>query len=120
MRELSQRPSRNYLLQSDCWKTLQKGRRLSIFQLSSLKHTVSAGEALPDATRPLWKKATGIEMTDGIGGTEVIHIYISSAGQEVRAGSIGKVVPGYQAQIVDEDMKYAMTKFTTKHLLFSA
>jgi hypothetical protein len=75
------------------------------FNLKSLRHTVSAGEALPDATRQLWKKATGIEMTDGIGGTEVIHIYISSAGQEVRAGSIGKVVPGYQAQIVDEDMK---------------
>jgi 2-aminobenzoate-CoA ligase len=75
------------------------------FHLQSLKHTVSAGEALPDATRQGWKKATGIEMTDGIGGTEVIHIYISSAGQEVRAGSIGKVVPGYQAQIVDEDMQ---------------
>ena len=75
------------------------------FNLKSLRHTVSAGEALPDATRQLWKKATGIEMTDGIGGTEVIHIYISSAGQEVRAGSIGKVVPGYQAQIVDDEMK---------------
>ena len=75
------------------------------FNLKSLKHTVSAGEALPDATRQMWKKATGLEMTDGIGGTEVIHIYISSAGQDVRAGSIGKVVPGYQAQIVDDDMK---------------
>ena len=73
--------------------------------LSSLQHPVSAGEALPDATRQLWKQATGIEMTDGIGGTEVIHIYISSAGQQVRAGSIGQVVPGYVAQIVDDDMK---------------
>jgi 2-aminobenzoate-CoA ligase len=73
--------------------------------LSSLKHPVSAGEALPDATRQLWKQATGIEMTDGIGGTEVIHIYISSAGQQVRAGSIGQVVPGYEAQIVDDDMQ---------------
>jgi 2-aminobenzoate-CoA ligase len=73
--------------------------------LSSLKHPVSAGEALPDATRQLWKQATGIEMTDGIGGTEVIHIYISSAGQQVRAGSIGQVVPGYVAQIVDDDMQ---------------
>jgi 2-aminobenzoate-CoA ligase len=73
--------------------------------LSSLKHPVSAGEALPDATRQLWKQATGIEMTDGIGGTEVIHIYISSAGQQVRAGSIGQVVPGYLAQIVDDDMQ---------------
>ena len=73
--------------------------------LSSLKHPVSAGEALPDATRQLWKQATGIEMTDGIGGTEVIHIYISSAGSQVRAGSIGQVVPGYVAQIVGDDMQ---------------
>ena len=75
------------------------------FDLSSLKHPVSAGEALPDATRQLWQQATGIVMTDGIGGTEVIHIYISSAGDQVRRGSIGRVVPGYVAQIVDEDMQ---------------
>jgi 2-aminobenzoate-CoA ligase len=75
------------------------------FDLASLRHPVSAGEALPDATRQLWKQATGIEMTDGIGGTEVIHIYISSAGDQVRAGAIGQVVPGYQAQIVDENMQ---------------
>jgi len=73
--------------------------------LSSLRHPVSAGEALPDATRQLWKQATGIEMTDGIGGTEVIHIYISSAGKQVRPGAIGQVVPGYQALIVDEAMQ---------------
>jgi 2-aminobenzoate-CoA ligase len=75
------------------------------FDLSSLKHPVSAGEALPDATRQLWKQATGIEMTDGIGGTEVIHIYISSAGTQVRRGTIGQVVPGYVAQIVGDDMQ---------------
>jgi 2-aminobenzoate-CoA ligase len=75
------------------------------YTLKTLKHTVSAGEALPDATRQLWKLATGLEMTDGIGGTEVIHIYISSAGAQVRAGSIGQVVPGYVAQIVDEHMQ---------------
>ena len=75
------------------------------YTLKTLKHTVSAGEALPDATRQLWKRATGLEMTDGIGGTEVIHIYISSAGAQVRAGSIGQVVPGYVAQIVDEQMQ---------------
>jgi 2-aminobenzoate-CoA ligase len=75
------------------------------YDLSSLKYPVSAGEALPDATRQHWKQATGIEMTDGIGGTELIHIYISSAGQQVRAGSIGQVVPGYEAQIVDDDMQ---------------
>jgi 2-aminobenzoate-CoA ligase len=73
--------------------------------LSSLRHPVSAGEALPDATRQLWKEKTGIEITDGIGGTEMIHIYIASAGAQVRAGSIGQVVPGYTACIVDDDMQ---------------
>lgn len=75
------------------------------FDLTSLRHPVSAGEALPDATRQLWKKATGIEITDGIGGTEVIHIYIASAGDKVRPGYIGQVIPGYVAQIVDQDMQ---------------
>lgn len=73
--------------------------------LSALKHAVSAGEALPDATRQRWKQATGQEITDGIGGTEMIHIYISSGGNKVRAGSIGQVVPGYTAQIVDDNMQ---------------
>lgn len=71
--------------------------------IPSLRICVSAGEALPDATRQLWKEATGIEMLDGIGGTEMWHIYVSSAGADVRPGSIGKVVPGYQARVVDEN-----------------
>ncbi|MPS28770.1 MAG: 2-aminobenzoate-CoA ligase [Alcaligenaceae bacterium] len=75
------------------------------YDISSLRHCVSAGEALPDATRQSWKQATGVEMTDGIGSTEMIHIFISSAGQEVRRGAIGKVVPGYEACIVDEAMR---------------
>ena len=77
----------------------------SEFDLRSLRHPVSAGEALPDATRQVWKTATGIEITDGIGGTEVIHIYIASAGKQVRPGFIGQAIPGYVAQIVDEDMR---------------
>jgi 2-aminobenzoate-CoA ligase len=64
---------------------------------------VSAGEALPDATRQLWKDATGIEMLDGIGGTEVFHIYISAAGTDVKRGAIGKAVPGFTARVVDDD-----------------
>lgn len=75
------------------------------FDLTSLGKSVSAGEALPDATRQSWKAATGIEMTDGIGGTEMMHIFISSAGADVRPGAIGKVVPGYEARIVDEAMR---------------
>ncbi|WP_218511192.1 AMP-binding protein [Variovorax sp. dw_308] len=69
----------------------------------SLRISVSAGEALPDATRQLWKEATGIEMLDGIGGTEVFHIYISAAPEEVRRGAIGKAVPGFTAKVVDEE-----------------
>jgi 2-aminobenzoate-CoA ligase len=70
--------------------------------LPTLRICVSAGEALPDATRQLWKEATGIEMLDGIGATEMFHIFISSAPLEVRRGAIGKVVPGYTAKVVDE------------------
>ena len=70
--------------------------------MPTLKKCVSAGEGLPDATRQLWKQATGIEMIDGIGATEMFHIFISSAGSDVRQGAIGKVVPGYHAQVVDE------------------
>ncbi len=73
--------------------------------LSTLRATVSAGEALPDATRQLWKEACGIEMTDGIGGTEMIHVYVSSPPEAVRRGAIGKVVPGYVAQVVDDDFR---------------
>jgi 2-aminobenzoate-CoA ligase len=68
-----------------------------------LRICVSAGEGLPDATRQLWKQASGIEMLDGIGATEMFHIFISSAGSEVRRGAIGKVVPGYRARVVDDD-----------------
>ena len=68
-----------------------------------LRICVSAGEGLPDATRQLWKEASGIEMLDGIGATEMFHIFISSAGADVRPGAIGRVVPGYQAKVVDDD-----------------
>ncbi len=66
-----------------------------------LRTCVSAGEGLPDATRQLWKEATGIELLDGIGATEMFHIFISSAPADVRRGAIGKVVPGYSAKVVD-------------------
>lgn len=73
------------------------------YGVPSLRTCVSAGEGLPDATRQLWKDATGIEMTDGIGATEMFHIFISAAPEDVRRGAIGKVVPGYTAKVVDDD-----------------
>jgi 2-aminobenzoate-CoA ligase len=75
------------------------------FDVSSLQKTVSAGEALPDSTRALWRTASGIEMTDGIGGTELIHIFISAAGDNVRAHAIGRAVPGYVVRVVDDAMQ---------------
>ena len=69
----------------------------------TLRIAVSAGEALPDATRQLWRDATGIEMLDGIGGTEVFHIYISSRPEHARRGAVGQVVPGFTAKIVDDE-----------------
>ena len=71
--------------------------------LPSLRTSVSAGEGLPDATRQLWQDATGIALTDGIGATEMFHIFISSTGADIRPGAIGKVVPGYAAKVVDDE-----------------
>jgi 2-aminobenzoate-CoA ligase len=63
--------------------------------------SVSAGEALPDSTRQRWRQACGIELLDGIGATELFHIFISSPPDRVRAGSLGQVVPGYEACVLD-------------------
>ncbi len=71
----------------------------------ALRICVSAGEGLPDATRQLWKDATGIEMLDGIGATEMIHIFIAASGADVRRGAIGKAVPGYEVAVLDDDLR---------------
>ncbi len=77
----------------------------SRWRLGSLRASVSAGEALPDATRTLWRDATGIEMLDGIGATELIHIFIAAAGKDVRLGAIGRAVPGYEIAILDDALE---------------
>jgi 2-aminobenzoate-CoA ligase len=71
-------------------------------KLKSLKKCVSAGEALPDATRQLFKEASGIEIIDGIGATEMIHIFISHTPERVRRGATGYAIPGYQARVIDD------------------
>jgi 2-aminobenzoate-CoA ligase len=77
--------------------------KLKDFDISSLRKCVSAGETLPKATFEAWHKATGIKILDGIGATEMLHIFIGSPEHEVRAGSTGKPVPGYEARILDDD-----------------
>ena len=71
--------------------------------LKTLRYCISAGEHLPEATWSAWKERTGIAVTDGIGSTEMMHIFVSAAGDEVRPGSTGKAVPGYTATILDAD-----------------
>jgi 2-aminobenzoate-CoA ligase len=70
--------------------------------LSSLRKAVSAGEALPDATRQLFKDATGIEILDGLGATEMIHIFVSHSEESVRRGATGHAIRGYQVAVLDE------------------
>lgn len=73
------------------------------YDLSSIRHCVSAGEALPRAIFERWQETYGMEILDGIGSTEILHIYISNMPGQVRAGSSGKIVSGYEAKIVDAD-----------------
>ena len=69
---------------------------------SSLRKCVSAGEALPAATRQLWRETTGIEIIDGIGSTELFHIFISADEAHAKPGATGLPVPGYVAAILDD------------------
>ncbi|HUQ18314.1 MAG TPA: AMP-binding protein [Gemmatimonadaceae bacterium] len=73
------------------------------YDVSSLKKCVSAGETLPLSVYESWLDATGIKIIDGIGATEMLHIFISASGDEIRPGATGKIVPGYEAKIIDEN-----------------
>ena len=73
------------------------------FDLTSLNKCVSAGETLPAATFNAWQQATGIRLMDGIGSTEMLHMFIGSPATEAKPGSTGRVVPGFKARVVDED-----------------
>ena len=72
-------------------------------RLDSLRACVSAGESLPQATWEAVHDACGIEIIDGIGSTEMLHIFISAAGRDIRPGSTGRAVPGYVAEVQDPD-----------------
>jgi len=70
--------------------------------ISALRRCVSAGEHLNARTWQAWRDATGVEIIDGIGSTEMLHIFISAADAGIRPGSTGRVVPGYEARVVDD------------------
>jgi 2-aminobenzoate-CoA ligase len=75
--------------------------KLAEHDVSSLRKCVSAGETLPQATFEAWRAATGIKILDGIGATEMLHIFIGSPEDEIRPGATGRPVPGYEARVVD-------------------
>jgi 2-aminobenzoate-CoA ligase len=71
-------------------------------QLGSLRRPISAGEHLPEATWRAFHDATGVSLIDGIGSTEMLHVFVSAADDDIRPGATGRAVPGYQATILDE------------------
>lgn len=73
------------------------------FDLSSVRQAVSAGEALPPALFDRFKRRFGVEILDGIGSTEVLHIFVSNRPGHIRPGSSGLPVPGYEAKVVDDE-----------------
>jgi 2-aminobenzoate-CoA ligase len=74
-------------------------------ELSSLRKCVAAGEPLPAATSEAWFERTGIRIVDGIGSTEMLHIFIASPPDRARPGSTGTQVPGYEARVVGADLR---------------
>ncbi len=71
---------------------------------SSLKACVSAGEHMPARVAEGWRRKTGISIIDGLGSTELLHIFVSAAGADARPGITGRAIPGYRAKIVDDAM----------------
>ncbi len=76
--------------------------KLKDHDISSLRKCVSAGEALPRATFEAWHEATGLKLMDGIGATEMLHIFIGAPEELIRPGSTGLPVPGYEAAVLDD------------------
>jgi len=79
--------------------------RVSGRPVSSLRKCVSAAEPLSVATRALWKDATGIDIIDGIGTTELLHIFLSHGDDDIRPGATGKPVPGYTVAVLDHQLR---------------
>ena len=90
-------------------KMLQVERAEEKYDLSSIRLCISAGEALPAAVWQRWKDRFGMEILDGIGSTEILHIFLSNRPGRVKPGSSGELVPGYEAKIVDESGKEVAT-----------
>jgi len=85
------------------FNNMLRSERIDSVDLSDLRLCLSAGEALPPKLYETWRERTGVEILDGIGSAEMFHIYISNYPGDVKPGSLGRIVPGYEAVIVDAD-----------------
>jgi 2-aminobenzoate-CoA ligase len=83
------------------WRALTA--KVNDFDISSLRKCVSAGETLPKKVWDDWYEATGLKLIDGIGATEMLHIFISSNDDDLKPGATGKVVTGFEAKIIDDN-----------------
>jgi 2-aminobenzoate-CoA ligase len=79
--------------------------RAKSVDFSHVRHFVSAGEHLPTPTFDAWRAATGYNIINGIGATEMLHIFISAVGDDIRPGAIGRAIAGYEAAVFDDDMQ---------------
>ena len=97
------RPTLFFSVPTNFGMLLAHSPREKDFDLSSVRHAVSAGEALPESLYRRFKDRFGVEILDAIGSTEVLHMFIANRPGAVRAGSSGQLVPGYDARIVDDE-----------------
>ena len=98
------------------YASLLASGQLPSAQELSLRVCNSAGEALPEDVARRWRERTGVDIVDGIGSTEMLHIFISNRPDRIRYGTLGRPVPGFEAKIVDEDDNLVATG-ETGHLL---
>lgn len=97
------RPTLFFSVPSNYVKLLALPAETREFDLSSVRHAISAGEALPATAFHRFKKRFGVEILDAIGSTEALHMVISNVPGAVRPGSSGKILPGFEARIVDDN-----------------
>jgi benzoate-CoA ligase family protein len=97
------RPTLFFSVPSNYVKLLAHPATDAEFDLSSIRHAISAGEALPASVYHRFKERFGVEILDALGSTEALHMLTSNAPGEVRPGSSGKVLPGFEAKIVDDN-----------------
>ena len=99
------RPTVFYSVPTGYGMMLAHSREMNDFDLSSVRLAVSAGEALPPAICERFKQRFGVDVIDGIGSTETLHMFISNRPGAIRPGSSGRIVDGYEARLLDDDRR---------------